>query len=48
MNVPPQKAAEEQQRFDKTQMLSFSPPALPQKITAAGATILPRRLKQYH
>src|SRR4029077_20403535 len=39
--VLPRKAAEEQQRFDKTQMLSFLPP----EITAAGTTILPRRFK---
>src|ERR1019366_9742531 len=37
----PRKAAEEQQRFDKTQMLSFLPP----EITAAGTTVLPCRFK---
>jgi hypothetical protein len=41
--VPPRKAAEEQQRFDKTEMLSFLPP----EIAAAGATILPHRFKLF-
>jgi hypothetical protein len=38
-----QKTAEEQMRFDKTEMLSFLPP----EITAAGTSILPRRFKLY-
>src|SRR5580692_9762386 len=40
MCVRRQKAAEEQQRFDKTYLLSFLPP----EITAAVAPILPRSL----
>jgi hypothetical protein len=38
------KAAEEQQRFDKTSMPSFLPP----EITAAGSSILPGRFKPRH
>jgi hypothetical protein len=38
------KAGEEQQRFDKTEMLSFLPP----EITATGTTILSRRFKLYY
>ena len=34
----------EQQRFDKTKMLSF----LPLELRGTGATILPRRFKLYH
>jgi hypothetical protein len=37
--VLPRKAAEERQRFDKTQMLSFLPPVI-----GSGANILRKRI----